>query len=117
MPQALGSAGFVAHTMFSVYGEGAEERISDVDWIAEGAERGWILLTKDRRIRYVPAELEAVSEHRARVFCLALRKLKGAEQAECFRANINRIIGRARRPGPFIDLVYEKRVDPWWPRG
>ena len=45
------------------------QRIADEDWISEGCRRGWVLLTKDRRIRYRAQELAALQG--GFLFCLS----------------------------------------------
>jgi uncharacterized protein with PIN domain len=55
----LREAGYVVHLVADHYPNDADE-VPDEDWIAEGCSRGWILLTKDKRIRYRAAELEAL---------------------------------------------------------
>jgi len=40
----------------------------DEDWLLEVGKRGWIVLTKDDRIRYRPAALEAYRSNKVRVF-------------------------------------------------
>lgn len=39
----------------------------DLQWLAWAGQRGWIVLTRDRRIRTRPAELRAFREHGVRV--------------------------------------------------
>lgn len=35
----------------------------DEDWLKAVGEKGWVAVTRDRRIRYKPNELEAVKKH------------------------------------------------------
>ena len=64
----LRAAGHVVHLIAEYYPRDAQE-IGDAEWIAEGCRRGWILLTKDRRIRYRTDELAALTA--GHLFCLA----------------------------------------------
>ena len=64
----LRAAGHIVHLIAEYYERDAEE-IGDAEWIAEGCRRGWTLLTKDRRIRYRPDELGALTS--GHLFCLA----------------------------------------------
>lgn len=64
----LRDAGYVVHLIADHYPNDASD-IPDEDWIAEGCSHGWVLLTKDKRIRYRAAELEALQE--GHLFCLA----------------------------------------------
>ena len=43
-----------------------EDRI----WLQEAGHRGWVVLTKDQRLRYRPLEAAALRAIRARVFIL-----------------------------------------------
>ena len=54
---------------------------TDEEWIAEGCSHGWVLLTKDKRIRYRADELEALQE--GHLFCLVSGNLdiEGMTQA------------------------------------
>jgi PIN like domain len=64
----LRKAGRVVHLIAEYYPRDAQD-IGDAEWIAEGCRRGWILLTKDRRIRYRTGELAAITS--GHLFCLA----------------------------------------------
>lgn len=79
IPEALRGLGFTAHTMRSVFGAGAEESVPDPAWLAAAGTEGWVVLTKDGRMRHRPAELGAVETHRLRVFCLTNANLTGPE--------------------------------------
>ena len=116
IPESLRQAGYTVHTLASVYGEQGAQTVSDEEWIELAADRGWVVLTKDDRIRRRPAELRAVRAHAVRMFCLTNANLQGAEQLDRFLSNINRIVQRSQRPGPWICAVYEARVAQIWPR-
>lgn len=47
----LREAGFVIHLIADHYPDDASD-IPDEEWIAEGCSNGWVLLTKDKRIRW-----------------------------------------------------------------
>jgi hypothetical protein len=116
VPGAIEQLGFTAHTMRSVFGLGAEERVPDTTWLVAAGEHGWIVLTKDGRIRHRPDELAVIEWYRLRVFILASARLTGLQQVERVRAHIHRMVNRARRPGPWIDGLYRDRVARLWPR-
>jgi hypothetical protein len=105
LPDALRALGFVVHTMRSVYGPHAEETVSDVVWLEQAGRAGWVALTKDEAIR-----------RRVRAFCLTNANLTGEQQRDRFLANINCMIQRSRRPGPWICAVYERQLVQIWPR-
>lgn len=111
------AAGYEIHTMASVYGEDVAQRLKDPPWIKDAADNGWIILTKDRRLRYRPLEQKAILAAKANVFVLAERNLGGEEMLQRFIANMARIVLRSRHPGPQIFRVYRTRVEKWWPEG
>lgn len=47
----LRERGWTIHLIADFYHDDAA-RIPDEEWIAEGCSRGWLMLTKDKRIRY-----------------------------------------------------------------
>jgi hypothetical protein len=79
--QRLRERGWVVHLIAEYYPDDAAD-IQDEEWIAEGCSRGWILLTKDKRIRYRTAEREALQK--GHLFCLASGSLSPSEMTERF---------------------------------
>jgi hypothetical protein len=59
---------------------------SDIDWLGEVGRRGWVVLSKDARIRSTPAELEALKLARVHAFFLTRQDLVGREMARIFVA-------------------------------
>jgi hypothetical protein len=110
VPAALRAAGLTVHSMAEVYGERVGQGLQDVEWLSDAGRHGWIVLTKDDRIRRRPAEVAAVDEHAIRMFCLTNAGLTGARQAERFVANVDAMLKRADVPGPWIYGVYESGV-------
>jgi hypothetical protein len=43
----------------------------DADWLSDVGRRGWLVIGRDRRIRYRPAEKQAIFDHRVGYFCIA----------------------------------------------
>jgi uncharacterized protein with PIN domain len=87
-----------------------DERTMDVVWIPAIAERGWVAVTKDDRIRYRPLEKELVLASRARLLLLT-GKADLVVHAQNFIhsiASVERFINRSpppwfaklRRPSP-----------------
>lgn len=60
--------GYVVHLVADFYPDDAQA-VPDEEWIAEGCGRGWVLLTKDKRIRYRAQELASLQ--RGLLFCLS----------------------------------------------
>ena len=57
----------------------------DTEWLAAAGENGWIVITRDDRIRYRVAEKQALRRARVRAFVLAARgDLRAEELAEIF---------------------------------
>jgi hypothetical protein len=107
--------GYVVHTLHSIYGD-REQLVKDEEWLAEAGEHGYVLLTKDDRLRYRSPEREAMVAAGARVFCLTNRNLTGPQQIERFKKHMNRIVQRARKPGPRIYGIYEDDLRLLFPR-
>lgn len=79
-----------------------EDRI----WLKTVGERGWVVLTKDQRLRYRPLEIAALRASNARVFVLTAGNLRGIEIAGAFVAALPRICRVLRaQPGPFVARV------------
>ncbi len=78
----------------------------DTEWLRVIGERGWISLSKDKAIKRVPEELEAVKVFKVRMFVLTRGKYNGDEMAGIFIANLLDM-GRTlkRHKPPFIARV------------
>jgi len=78
----------------------------DVDWLRAVGETGWIVLTKDERIRYRRLEKQTLLASGVRSFVLTGRDLKAAEMAAVFLAALPKMRKLLeRKPGPFIACV------------
>ena len=115
VPDALREAGAVVHVMADVYGERIGQGLADEEWLHDAGERGWVVLMKDSKIRYRPAELRVIIDHGLRAFCLTNANLRGAEMAARLVANLPRILRVAQEPGPYIYGVYVTSVRRLWP--
>lgn len=56
----------------------------DEEWLTQAGRKGWIVLTKDKKIKYRALELAAVVAVRACVFTLAAGGVQGSEMAKIF---------------------------------
>jgi len=56
----------------------------DEDWLVEVGSRGWIVLTKDDRIRYRVTERTAIVSAQVKAFVLTSSQLQGTEMAAAF---------------------------------
>jgi hypothetical protein len=78
----------------------------DEEWLREVGRRGWIVLTRDDRIRYRFHERTALFQARVRAFVLVRRSLSGPAMAEAFVKALpamQRFV--ARYQAPFIARV------------
>lgn len=64
---------------------------TDEHWLAEVGRRKWIVLTKDKRLRYHPREKTALLRHGVRAFILTAHDLRGKEMAAAFTNALPRI--------------------------
>ena len=111
--EVIRAAGFVALPMVEVYPGGADQTISDPEWIRRASDENWIALTKDYSIiRDHAAELEAST---LRVFALNNANITGFEMADRYQRNIHRIIQHARKPGPYVYVVTATALELRWP--
>ena len=67
-----------------IYDDHFPQNAEDEVWLREVGRRGWIVLTKDQKIRYRPTELNALIIGRVGAFVLTAGDLQGAEMAEIF---------------------------------
>jgi hypothetical protein len=117
VPGALRDAGATVHPMAEVYGERVGQGLADTEWLRDAGTNGWVVLMKDGKIRYRPAELEALMAAGVRAFCLTNANLGGRAAAERFAAQLPKINEiAATQEGPYIYGVYADGVRPLWPR-
>ena len=79
---------------------------ADVDWLPVVGQRGWVVVTKDRRIRTRNVELEALMDAGVAAFVLTAGDLSGAEMAEALvkaLPRMQRMVAKHLRP--FIAAV------------
>lgn len=115
LPAALREVGLTVRTLAEVYGEQDAQEAQDSEWLALAGARGWVVLCKDDHIRRRPAELQAITDGKVRVFCLTNAQLTFAVQAERFLMHRHRIIQASRKPGPYVYGVYEDGIRKLWP--
>lgn len=109
VPGALRADGWSLRTHHEVYGK-RDEQVTDVEWLAFCGREGLAVLTKDRRSRYRPAEIEAIRSFNVRTFVLTGGSLSASEQTARFRRSRDRIALASAEPGPFIYAVYVDRI-------
>ena len=99
--------------MAGLYPDGADQLVGDDIWIADVSARGWVALTKD--VSIIRDHHESLAASALRVFALDNANITGDEMARRFQANLHRILQRARKPGPYVDVVHKDRVERRWP--
>ncbi len=78
----------------------------DEEWISEAGKRGWIVLTKDDRLRYRSAALNAYRRHRVRVFIFGSGEMKAQEMADAFIKALPKVVRFAhQKPAPFFARI------------
>ena len=104
VPDALRLAG----EKVEIHSDHFADDATDADWLSVVGQRGWVVLSKDKRIRYRRNETDSLQAARARAFFLAGSKnLTGAQMGEIFvRAlpAMKRLVEST--PPPFIAHVY-----------
>ncbi len=109
----LRSAGYGVHLIADHYPDDASD-VPDEEWIAEGCSRGWVLLTKDKRIRYRAEELEALQE--GHLFCLVSGNMDINAMTQAFLdalPKIERVIGE--EPVGFWHVYRDGKIKRMWP--
>ncbi|MBI5855983.1 MAG: hypothetical protein HZB35_12330 [Nitrospirae bacterium] len=77
---ALREAGVIVHVHDDYFQSDAKDEV----WLAEVGRRGWIVLTKDHRIRYRQVERQALLNAQVAAFILTAGDLQGEEMARIF---------------------------------
>lgn len=99
---AIRGVGFDVVVMADIFPDDGQT-VGDDEWIEVVSNRAWVALTKDAEI--VRAHKAALERSAIRMFALPNANLTGPEMAERFLRNIHRIVQRATKPGPFVDIV------------
>ena len=99
--------------MADVYPDGADQRIGDPEWIRRADAEGWIALTKDLAI--VRDHADVLAETTLRIFAFNNANLTGLELVGRLEANFDRILQRARKPGPYVWVITADGLRRRWP--
>jgi predicted nuclease of predicted toxin-antitoxin system len=83
--------------LHDVYGVKPGELVEDVQWIADCGREGWIVVTQNKFMKKVTRELEAIENHRTKVFSLTSADLPQSEQGLVVGRNLLRMIRRDKR--------------------
>jgi predicted nuclease of predicted toxin-antitoxin system len=68
-----------------------ESNVVDEEWLRFVGQKGWIAITKDKRIRYRSPALEVIRKEKVKLFVLSKGNITGLEMAEIIIKAIPRI--------------------------
>ena len=108
MPAFFRDAGYETTTISEMFGR---TDVRDVDWITEAGRLDLVVAHKDARIRYRPAERQAVLQAKLRMLCLTSGNMTAQDQVECFRQNMAAIEKWWPIPGPWIIAVRRTGIE------
>ena len=78
----------------------------DEDWLRQAGAAGWVVITKDTRIRYRETERAALLAANVRAFVFTTADLNGAEMADMVVKALPAITRLCdKRPPPFIARI------------
>lgn len=96
---ALREAGALVERLTDHFPRGTFDEI----WLTEAGRRGWVVLTRDQRIRYRYLERLALQTARVRAFVFTGGNVTGSETGAILAGALNRLTRIAQAdPGPFI---------------
>ncbi|MGH7353781.1 MAG: hypothetical protein ACRELS_04285 [Candidatus Rokuibacteriota bacterium] len=113
VPNALRAAGALVETHEGNFAPDAP----DDHWIPEVGRHGWIVLSKDERMRYRLAEKRAIAQAGVRAFFLVPKGLTGPENGRILAGAVTRMTRFAigNNP-PFIAKVFRNGTVKMWER-
>lgn len=113
MPNALRAAGAQVETHEGNFAADAP----DDRWIREVGRRGWIVLSKDEKMRYRLAEKRAIAQAAVRAFFLVPKGLTGPENGRILANAVTRMtrFSIGNQP-PFIAKVFRNSTVKMWER-
>jgi predicted nuclease of predicted toxin-antitoxin system len=90
----------------------------DAEWLTEVGKQGWVVLTKDKRIKTRELERNALINAKVAAFILTSGNLKGEQMAQIFvKAKRQMLKFLSKYPKPFIATVTESgEVKLIWPK-
>lgn len=104
--QAMRSSGLDVKVLKEEFHAGA----LDEDWLPVAIEKGWILLTKDDRWRFRPAEKEILINANARAFVFVSKSARAHEIVETIMACLIKMAKIIEsEPAPFVAHILLSR--------
>lgn len=102
VPDSLRAAGAVVEIHDTHFAQDTDDEV----WIEEVSSKGWVILTKDQRIRRRYRELQAVMLSAARVFTMTSGNMPGDEMGRLFVAHLDQMERLAESlPPPFMATI------------
>lgn len=106
IPERLRDAGALVEAHDDHFGP----TTTDVEWLQAVSRRGWVVLSKNRRIRYTPLEIAALMESGVACFML-IGKRPHAELAENLVEALPKVYQfLASHEAPYIAKIYNLRA-------
>jgi predicted nuclease of predicted toxin-antitoxin system len=92
-----------------VHDDHFDQDAPDSEWLAAAGERGWVIISKDNRIRYRAAEVAAVTNAGAALFIFRGGNMRIVEIADALVAALSRMLRVVRKTRrPFIATVSKR---------
>lgn len=114
VPDALRGLGWVLRTHHEIFGS-RDEDVADVEWLELCGQQKLPVLSKDRRLRYRPQEIEAIRRYGVQAFVLVRGGLRAADQVARFDRNRDAIGAACTKPGPSVHAVHADRIVRLYP--
>jgi hypothetical protein len=96
---ALRDAGAIVQRLTERFPRGTPDEV----WLAEAGRNGWVVLTRDKRIRYRQLERLALQAAKVRAFVFTGGNVTGEETGAILAGSLDRVTKIARADaGPFI---------------
>lgn len=90
----------------------------DEDWLESGRRKWWVVLTKDRNIRFHTREKEALTAFNVRAFVLSAKALNADEMGQAFVRALSGIARTLRdnQAGFVATVTQSGAVNLVWPK-
>ncbi len=99
---ALRDAGATVHRLTDIFPKGTPDEI----WLAKAGENNWVVLTRDKRIRYRQLERLALQAAKVRTFVFTGGNVTGKDTGVILAGVLSRLEKLARAvSGPFIYTI------------
>jgi hypothetical protein len=111
MPAAIRTLGYDCLGIGEVYGKQKAQYVADPRWLRRCSNEQWIVVTRD----YLAPWHRVIDECESRIFRVARSAGSAPEQVRYVENNINKIVARSRKPGPYIYRVDRDDLEKVYP--